>query len=394
MKFTASQRATRTALVLGALLATSITLTACGSGGSSTAAAGAGSSAELTAFTEQAQAAVDAASAPQTPETAPVPTGGPTPQAGVELTIIPCSMAVEGCARPARSAEEAAKALGWKPTIDDPSTGQGGASAAVQRAVATGADAILLTSIDAGSVKADLQAARDKGIVVVANMAGNADDLYQAIVPPLEANFDAGYLLGQQAFLIAQERYQQPVKAIVFEDQEFATVKQRVAGFVQFVQDCADAGGGCSIEYQGKHLAADIATTLPNQVVQTVKQHPDYNTLFLGFDAALNAVVTQGLLPAGLADPSKAQGVSVDCDVANATSIAEGGFQSACIGFAFLRAGYGHVDNINRLIGGQEAVDQGLVGKLITEANAPTDGEAWDGDFDAVAEYRKAWGLD
>lgn len=392
--FTYVHARARAILVGVGAVGVALTLAGCAGGGAEAGSSAGASDSDVAAFTETAQTAVTEASAPQTPETAPVPAGGPAPASDVSVTIIPCSMAVEGCARPARSAQDAAEELGWSATIDDPSTGQGGASAAVQRAIATGTDAILLTSIDAGAIRADVQAARDAGIVVVANMAGNADDLYQAVVPELEANFDAGYLLGQQAFVTAQERYQQPVKAIIFEDQEFATVKERVAGFVQFIDDCSAAGAGCEVLFQGKHLAADIATTLPNQVVQTIKQHPDYNTLFLGFDAALNAVVTQGLLPAGLADPTKAQGLSVDCDVANATSIAEGGYQTACVGFAFLRAGYGHIDNINRLLGGQEPAEQGLVGKLITEDNAATDGQAWDGDFDAVAEYRAAWGLD
>lgn len=394
MKFTKRKRIEAAPIAIGMVLIASLGLTACSATDAGPATQTSASAEEIEAFTATAQEAVDAASVPQTAEIAPVPTGGPAPVTDLSFSIIPCSMAVEGCARPARSAKAAAEELGWDVSIDDASIGQGGASAAIQRAIASGTDAIMLTSLDAGALKADLQAARDAGIIIVANMGGNADDLYQAVVPPLEGNFDAGYLLGQQAYLVAQERYDQPVKAILMEDQEFATVRERVAGFTKFIDDCAAAGAGCEIVFQGKHLAAEITTTLPNQIVQTIKQHPEYNTLFIGFDAALNAVVTQGLIPAGLADPSKAQGLSVDCDVANATSIADGGFQSACIGFAFLRAGYGNVDNINRIAAGQESVDQGVVGKLITQDNAPTDGKAWDGDFDAVADYRAAWGLD
>ncbi len=378
-------------LLAGLFLASSLALTGCSTAATSETGSNA-SSADLAAFEATAQAAVDAAKADQSADTTPVPTGGPATKSGVKLTIIPCSMAVEGCARSVRSAKAAGELLGWKVSIDDPSTGSGGPSAAFQRAIASGANAIMTTSIDAGAVKADVQAARDAGIVVVSNMAGNADDLYQAIVPALEGNYTAGYLLGQQAYLIAKERYNAPVKAIVFEDQEFATVIERVKGFNAFISDCAAAGGGCEVLAQETHLAADIATTMPNRVVQVIGQNPTYNTLFIGFDAALNFVITQGLIPAGLADPTKAQGLSVDCDVANAKIIAEGGFQSACIGFAFLRAGYGHVDNINRLIAGQEGVDQGLAGKLLTQSNAPGDGKAWDGDWDAVSAYKKAWG--
>lgn len=408
MKRTSRTRAAVSLIAVGA----AVLLSACGSSSSSDASSQAGSpSSEAPAssaapsdassdatdaaadFLAQAQADVDAAKAAQTPESAPVPTGGPAMKTDVNLVIIPCSMAVEGCARSARSAKEAGELLGWKVTIDDPSQGQGGPSAAVQRAVSSGANAIMTTSIDAGAIKADLQAARDAGIVVVSNMAGNADDLYQAIVPALEVNYTAGYQLGQQALVNSMATFNQPVKAIVLEDDEFATVIERVKGFKAFIADCAAAGAGCEVLAEDKHLAADIATTLPNRVVQMIKTNPDYNTLFIGYDAAMNFVITQGLIPAGLADPTKAQGFSVDCDVANATIIADGGYQNACIGFAFQRAGYGHVDNINRLVNGQAAADQGLVGKMITQENAPTDGQAWDGDFDAVTLYKQAWGI-
>lgn len=353
---------------------------------SSGASTGGGSAAE---FEAKVAADVAAATAPQTPESNPVPSTGPAPVTGKTVVIIPCGAAVEGCARPARSTEEAAKTLGWNATIVDPA-GAGGASAAIQRAVSSGANGIVLNSIDAAAVKGDLQAARAKGLSVVCDMCGNTDDLIQAVIPPLEENERAGYLLGEQAFLLTKQRYNSPPKFIVMSDNEFATVNARVAGVKKFIDDCKAAGAGCELVAEGEHLAAEISTTAPARVVQLVRSNPSYNVLFTGYDAALN-FFAQGLKQAGLADPAKALGVSVDCDVANTEMIRQGGFQAACAGVAMARVGYGMVDDLNRLFQKQEPVDQGVTIKIINKDNAPASG-AWDGDFDATPYYLKRWG--
>ena len=88
----------------------------------------------------------------------------------------------------------------------------------------------------------------------------------------------------------------------------------------KFIDDCTAAGAGCELVAEGQHLASEISTTAPGRVVQLVRSNPDYNVLFAGFDAALN-FFAQGLKQAGLADPCKAFGISIDADVANTEMI-------------------------------------------------------------------------
>jgi ribose transport system substrate-binding protein len=376
-------------LIAVAAAAGSLVISGCGAGERDAAAAGEGGS-QATAFADEAKAAVEAATAPQTPDSNPVPADGPPLATGKKIVIIPCAAAVEGCARPARSAQEAAQKVGWDATIVDPA-GAGGPSAAIQRAISSGADAIVLNSIDAAAVKGDLEAAQAKGIAVVCDMCGDTGGLIQSVVPPLEENERAGYLLGQQAFLLAKERYDAPPRFIVMSDNEFATVNARVAGVKKFIDDCQSAGAGCELVAEGQYLASEISTTAPGRVVSLVQSHPDYNVLFAGYDASLN-FFAQGLKQAGLADPEKAFGLSIDADVANTEMIRSGGYQAASAGVPMQRVGYALVDNLNRLFNGEDVVDQGITVKIINPDNAPDSG-SWDGDFDATPDYLKVWGI-
>jgi ribose transport system substrate-binding protein len=319
-----------------------------------------------------------------------VPTGGPAAATGKKIVIIPCSASVEGCARPARSAKEAAEAIGWTATIDDPAGDGAKMSAAIQRAISSGANGIVLNSIDAAAVQGDLKAARDAGLSIVCDMCGDTVGLIQSVIPPLDENVRAGYLLGEQSFLLAKERFNAPPKFIVLLDDEFDTVKARVAGVKKFIDDCKAAGAGCELVAEDKYLAKDISTTAPARVVQLVQNNPSYNAMFVGYDAALY-FFAKGLEQAGLAEPTKAFGVSIDADVANAELIRTDGYQAASAGVAMKRVGYGMVDNLNRLFAGQAVVDQGVTVKIINKSNLPATG-AWDGDFDATPLYLKAWG--
>jgi ribose transport system substrate-binding protein len=222
-------------------------------------------------------------------------------------------------------------------------------------------------------------------------MCGNTHGLYQAVVPPLRENERVGYLLGQFAYLEAQRRFHAPPKFLVLTDDEFDTVKARTRGIKKFIADCKAAGAGCETVAEGSHLASEISTVAPGRVVQLVRNHPDYNVMFTGYDAAMN-FFARGLEQAGLAQRGKAFGVSVDADVANTQMIRKGGFQAAAVGFAFDRAGFAHVDNLNRIFQHKHPVDQGLKGKLIVKDNVPSR-DAWEGDFDGASLYRKTWGV-
>src|SRR5580704_4663220 len=99
--------------------------------------------------------------------TAP-PTSAPAHKSGVNLWIISCGQASEGCAEPVANAKEAAQALGWKATVFDGNFGIGDAyNTGIRQAIADHAQAIITLGVNCNQAKAGYEAAKAAGIVVV-----------------------------------------------------------------------------------------------------------------------------------------------------------------------------------------------------------------------------------
>ena len=95
------------------------------------------------------------------------PTTGPKPIAGKRVAIIPCGLITEGCNRPARAATEAAKTIGWVPTVLDGQADTGKQLAAINAAVDGKYDAIIMILIDPIQVNEGVQRAIAANIPVV-----------------------------------------------------------------------------------------------------------------------------------------------------------------------------------------------------------------------------------
>jgi ribose transport system substrate-binding protein len=99
--------------------------------------------------------------------TAP-PTSAPPHKKGVNLWIISCGQASEGCSAPVANAKEAAQALGWKATVFDGNFGIGDAyNAGIRQAIADHAQAIITVGVNCNQAKAGYQAAKAAGILLV-----------------------------------------------------------------------------------------------------------------------------------------------------------------------------------------------------------------------------------
>src|SRR5690606_30983716 len=95
---------------------------------------------------------------------------------GKNVWAIPCIASAPGCQAPVEGVKEAAKTLGWKVTVADGKADPGVQSAAISRAIANGADGIILSSVDCSSVKRSLQDAKAKKVPVVAVYSFDCDD--------------------------------------------------------------------------------------------------------------------------------------------------------------------------------------------------------------------------
>ena len=312
------------------------------------------------------------------------PSEGPAPVSGKRIVVIPCSMAAEGCARQARAVMEASALLGWKTTLIDPAGDNAKQAQAVQKAISIKADGIILASIDSAFIQGPLREARDAGIHVVAE-GQDSEGLYEAIALTEKFYKDQGYMTGVAAYKLGGYK----AHMILLEDNEFAGVRFRADGVKAFIADCKAAGGDCDVTAHQEFLVSQVQSELPKQTVALVRQHQDFNTLWAGYDFAMNFMV-QGLQQADLTN--KGFSISFDANDANNEIIRQGGFEKATVGLPIEWASYGMVDSMNRLLAGQKPVDQGLRVKLLIKDNMPLSG-AWEGDIDFRAAYKRLWAV-
>lgn len=383
-------RKSKALALLGLAASAALTLSACA--GPTTAAGGEGESsgadrgapANLEEFTAYAEEIVAAAGQEQD-NTAP--TEGPAIVAGKKIAVVPCSMAAEGCARPANAAVHAAEVAGWSADILDPGGDPSKMASLIDQAVATGYDAVVLTAIDVPSVQASVQKAIDADVLVGNFAAADAEGqpLLTTNVPLFpEDFFDAGYAMGAKMFLDQGA----DLKVAMLTGTEFGSIRERLAGTKAFIDDCVAAGGGCEIVAEENFLVTDLVTSLPGQTAAMVRSHPDANALWFGYDAGANFGI-QGLEEAGL----EIDAYGFDANVANLQRIADGRGQIATAGSAMAWIGFGIIDNFNRVWSGEEVIDQGIRFKLLDADNLPADGEAWDGDVEVEDTYTSFWGV-
>lgn len=379
---------------VGLIASAALVLTAC-AGPSNDASGGAGSETgstsetrgaptELAEFVTYAEGIASDAAAPQE-NTAP--TEGPKIVAGKKIAVVPCSMAAEGCSRPANAAAEAAKIAGWQADILDPGGDPSKQAALIDQAVATGYDAVVLTAIDVQSVQASVEKAKDAGVLVGNFAASDAEPaLLTTNVPGFPDDFfNAGYAMGAQMFI---DQGSKDLKVAMLTGTEFGSIRERLAGTKAFIDDCAAAGGGCEILAEENFLVTDLATSLPGQTAAMVRSNPDANALWFGYDAGANFGI-QGLEEAGLSIDT----YGFDANVANLQRIADGRGQLASAGSAMQWIGFGIIDNFNRVWNDEEVIDQGMKFKLLTKENLAADPDAWDGDVDVTDNYKKIWGV-
>lgn len=380
-----------TPMIFGAVLASALALTACSSGGSTTAGStSAAATGDLAAFESAATAAAEAAAATQTGVT---PTEGPKGVTGKKVVIIPpAGASTEGGYRTALAAQDAAEALGWDVTFINPEGDPTKMNAAVQQAIAIGADGIAISSIDAAVVANSVQQAKDAGIKVVAAIAANSDGdegLYDSLVPSLESGQDNGYALAAEAY----EMQGGTLRDVQMMDNEFGYVVARQEGWKKFIEDCQAAGGDCETLNTTNFLAADITTKLPALTAQTLRSNSGFNVLWSGFDSGLDFMI-QGAEQAGLTDNGSIA-VGFDGNTPNLEEIRNDGYQKATVGLSTLAIGYGMIDNLNRLLQGEEPLsgeEQGMQNKLLTKDNVPAQGKWW-GDVDVRPAYWEMWGV-
>lgn len=369
----------RLIVVLLALGSASVLAAACGSDEDSSSGSSTTSGDAAAVDVARYQAAAERAMEPVTAW--PGPTEGPRAQPGKRVLFLSCGFAAEGCKRPADAAAEAGKALGWDVNVVDGKFDPKVYNRVIQQAVDQKVDAIILDAISSEAVSQSLKRARAAGIPVgswdSANTPSEDGVTFEVDVP----NDAEGEALGN--FMVWRTNGE--TKAYLLQAPEFKACVAWVEGAKRVIESCES----CEIAKEDQMAAADAATRVPQLVVASLREDPQINAVVAPYDAAMLATV-----------PSMAQaGVLDDVQV--------GAFNGITPWLDFIRAGrvaatvaepqewgtWAAFDNINRLLAGDEIVEQHIPIRLITQDNIDEipEGQSWEGDIDFRAEYERIW---
>ncbi|WP_341996490.1 substrate-binding domain-containing protein [Microbacterium sp. LWH7-1.2] len=379
----------RTRLLVGAVLATLLTLTvsACSTGtvgGSSTPASTASGSASGDSA-EALQAAYDGVVGAPPTETVPV-----TP--GLTAWVSSCGELSLTCSVPAQAAVEAAETVGWQASVCDGKLNPDGWGNCIRQGVAAKADVIITIGQDCAAMSGAMQEAKAAGITTV-NVGGQdcEDSLYSATVQLLDGySYDqyweeVGTL--QADWLIGKTDGAAKLLQVEFNDTQWGPLVNK--GLTERLAECS----GCSIAGTVQLSNSDLATgQLPQKFSTALLQASDANAV---------AVPIDGWFLAGLAQAIKASGKSDDLNViGNFGSvptwdvISSDGGQDATVATSQEWQGWAGVDAALRVLADQEVLPAG-VGLQVVDAdtNLPAAGEqfTFTPPIDFRAGYEAVW---
>jgi ribose transport system substrate-binding protein len=343
---------------------------------------GSSSSASASAFFKKGQQLVATAAAA---DPASAPGSGPKAATGKSLVLIPCASNDLACQTEVNLVKQTATTLGWKSLIINPAGDPTQMNAAVGQAVSNKANGVFTVAIDAATIPGALQQAKNAGLKLGCFACIDSGGRYDFTFPSNGGYVNDGYSLAAKAFVDSGGH----LRAILIRDDEFAAAKLREQGILNFIRDCAAAGGDCSLVATTNILIANIATAVPQQIVSVARAHPTWNALFTPYDGAFVYIIP-ALAQAGV-QPGQ-RGYGFDPVQQDLNWIRTGHIEAAAVAAPFATIAYASVDELNRLFAGDPLAAEQLRDKLIDAGNLPPAGQLYLGDGNVGAGYLKLWG--
>lgn len=386
----------RLLLMSAALGGLSVLLGACSSGNAASTSSGSGSaSINLAPFEKALQADYKG-------HFIAPPTTAPPHKKGVNLWIISCGQASEGCSQPVANAKQAAGLLGWKATVFDGNFGIGDAyNNGIRQAIADHAQAIITIGVNCNQAKSGYQAAKAAGIVVV------GADSYDCSDPAVHdgANVMSATVKFTPAFPTAAATSRE--RGIAKADWIIVHTK----GHAQVINtDFAGLTGGV---YENQGFVSELAKCKPCKIVKTITFSPadtSDGTLKQEWASALaqfpnanaGVIISDGIvIQDGMAQAIQSAGrtktfslVSGEGYAPNVAMIRAQNGEDAVTPFDSNWLAWGAVDTVIRLLDHQSAVYEGMGVQVVDRThNLPAPGQQYNSPVNYQALYKKAWGV-
>ena len=328
-------------------------------------------------------------------ETPPSWAGPTTPAkapAGIKVGIISCGAQFRGCQAPADAAFEAAKKIGWTPTMYDGAGTQEKQNASILDAISAGANVILTVSIDPRFIQLALQTAKKAGVPMISGSAGI--DTPNPVIKPEGDNLTHVLDVGTDypgvgrhvaEWIIADSGGKANV--LVYTDEEFYSVTATVDGLLEGLKKCA----GCVVSPLQKFTASQVATNVGQMVVGYLQSHPEVTYVYAPYDPSAVFMVN-AIVQAGLADKVKVASIvgaaqNLDFIRQGRVQVLDGAFDNAYMGYAM-------VDQAIRVLNKQplfEPHDEGTPYQILDKTNLPPEGQDWATKSDYKERFLKLW---
>src|SRR5690625_3093423 len=287
--------------------------------------------------------------------------------------------------------EDAATELGARLDVQDSDYDMAKASELIDKAVAAGATAIIMQSIDATAVAASVEAASDAGLIIIEATSRDAgpvpEDLSDIGVSAISSfcYTCAGAQMADAAIDVTAGT----VNALIYNVPGLAVTSSIVDGFESQLDDLAPGSTVTVVEAP----VADWESSLASLTTSNLQTNPDINVLVPVFDSMVG-IIEPALVTAGLTDKSI---VTYNASDSVLAMMENDDLVKANIGGSPYWLGWASIDQVARIQSGNAPVEDVMVPhRQFDESNiADVDLEApqqtWYGDIDLPEVYAELW---
>jgi ribose transport system substrate-binding protein len=307
------------------------------------------------------------------------PKEGPKAADGKKIVYVASDLTNGGVTAVADGVKEAVTAIGWTVEVLDGKATAQGRTDALNAAIASKPDGIILGGFDAVEQKTAIAQATDQKIPVVGWHAGatpgpipDAGLFTNVTTDPLEVSKIAAF------YAIADSDGTAGV--VIFTDTQYEIAVKKADTMRDIIKQCS----GCSVLSYENSPIAEADSKMPPLVASLLQKHGDKLTYMLAINGNYYGGSRQALKDAGKdpAGPPK-QIAAGDGDAAEFKRIREGDYQTATVAEPLYLQGWQLVDEVNRALNGAPASGYLAPPGLVVKGNVGS------GDvFDPAAKYR------
>jgi ribose transport system substrate-binding protein len=327
----------------------------------------------------------------------PMPTTAPAAKAGLNVWAISCGEAYDTCNIPQAAVVDAGKAIGWKVTAFDGKANPDDYANGIRAAIADKADGIIANGIDCYKAQAAFQEAKKAGIPVVSYYALDCDEdsipeFNEALQTPVRYGKgtykDFIYEWGKAKadwFCVQSKGAPQLINMA---QPEYEVLKLTTQGFADGVKEnCPKGKILATVTFRVQDI---LDGTFQPKVATALNSNPTATGIHSLYDTVSLVGVAAAIKEAGKA--GKVLSIGGEGSKPNMDLIRGNAGQDAIIGLSAPWVAWAAVDELNRVVNKQPAVDEGIGFQIIDrEHNLPATG-AFEPKTPWKANYLKLWG--